>query len=350
MLKDDLFSIIKQTAQEGTGLTAKFQKNVSDARRAFPADVSQAHALTKTGPAAGKDGESPALHGSRYISAGAEERPQTEFCLLIRSKTVKGGIFLEIDFDEVVRLVESTRAIITDETLLAEVSAKGRANFVTRCDTAVQNFLQRELRARWPQVQFLGEEAASEPDFSGSVWVLDPVDGTANLMHHFQHSAVSLALVEAGEPVFGVVYQPFLAETFTARRGRGARLNGRPIQVSAGVPAADSVIAVGTSPYDRQLADANFALFRRLFERCGDLRRTGSAALDLAYVAAGRVEGYLERNLKPWDFAAGALLVREAGGRVGDFGGCAPDFSKNCDLIAAGPELWDELLCLAAEE
>lgn len=137
----------------------------------------------------------------------------------------------------------------------------------------MQDFLQRELRARWPQVQFLGEESACAPDFSGSVWVLDPVDGTANLMHHFQHSAVSLALVEAGQPVFGVVYNPFLAETFTAQRGRGAYLNGAPLRVSTDVPAADSVIAVGTSPYDRQLADENFALFRRLFERCGDLRR-----------------------------------------------------------------------------
>lgn len=260
----------------------------------------------------------------------------------------KEGLFLKIDFDEVVRLVERAKSILSDEALLAEASAKGRANFVTRCDTAVQDFLQRELRARWPQVQFLGEELACAPDFSGSVWVLDPVDGTANLMHHFQHSAVSLALVEAGQPVFGVVYNPFLAETFTAQRGRGAYLNGAPLRVSTDVPAADSVIAVGTSPYDRQLADENFALFRRLFERCGDLRRTGSAALDLAYVAAGRVEGYLERNLKPWDFAAGALLVREAGGRVSDFAGQEPDFSQNCDLVAAGPGLHGELLRLAA--
>ena len=110
----------------------------------------------------------------------------------------KEGLILNIDFDEAVRLVQRAKSILSDEALLAEASAKGRANFVTRCDTAVQDFLQRELRARWPQVQFLGEETDCDPDFSGSVWVLDPVDGTANLMHHFQHSAVSLALVEAG--------------------------------------------------------------------------------------------------------------------------------------------------------
>ena len=254
------------------------------------------------------------------------------------------------EFLQVMQLMRQAKPLITDEALLADVSAKGRANFVTHCDTAVQQFLQRELAARWPKIQFLGEEEAAAPDFSGAVWILDPVDGTANLMHHYCHSAISLALVVGGQPVFGAVYDPFLDEMFSAAAGGGAWLDGKPMRVSAGVPLADSIIAVGTSPYDRQLAGANFALFRRLYDRCGDLRRSGSAALDLAYVAAGRVEGYLERNLKPWDFAAGALLVREAGGVVSDLAGGALDFSKNSDILAGSAELYEPLRQIAAAQ
>ncbi len=257
--------------------------------------------------------------------------------------------FSEQESRQVLQLMRQAKRLIVDETLLADVSAKGRANFVTHCDTAVQEFLQRELADRWPKIQFLGEEAAAAPDFSGAVWILDPVDGTANLMHHYQHSAISLALVVGGRPVFGAVFDPFLDEMFSAMAGCGAQRNGRPMRVSAGIPLADSIIAIGTSPYDRQLAKSNFALFGRLYDRCGDLRRSGSAALDLAYVAAGRVEGYLERNLKPWDFAAGSLLVREAGGKVSDFAGGALDFSKNSDILAASAELYDPLREIAAE-
>lgn len=244
-------------------------------------------------------------------------------------------------------LLRQARAIFVDEAALADVTVKGRANFVTRCDTGVQRFLQRELSDRWPDIQFLGEEGGcAAPDPAGRVFVLDPVDGTANLMHHFGHSAISLALVEAGVPVLGLVYDPFRDEMFRAVRGGGAFCNGRPIRASAAPGLAHSVIAVGTSPYDRELADRNFAAFRAIFDRCEDIRRTGSAALDLAYVAAGRLEGYMERNLKPWDFAAGMLLVAEAGGRASDLAGAPLDPLANADLVAAAPAVYEELLPL----
>ena len=216
---------------------------------------------------------------------------------------------------ELETLLRRTKEIICDESALADVTVKGRANFVTRCDTEVQAFLQGELARRWPDVQFLGEE--------GSRADIDP----------------------AGR----VLYNPFLNEMFTAVRGAGARCNGRPIRASAAPGLSRSVIAVGTSPYEREYADANFRAFRRIFDRCEDIRRTGSAALDLAYVAAGRVEGYLERNLKPWDFAAGILLVAEAGGRVSDYGGGAPYPLANADVVAAAPAVFDELFAAAAE-
>lgn len=248
---------------------------------------------------------------------------------------------------ELERLLRQARSIFLDEAALADVTVKGRANFVTRCDIGVQQFLQRELGMRWPDIQFLGEEErCANPDPSGRVFVLDPVDGTANLMHHFGHSAISLALVQDGAPVLGLIYDPFRDEMFTARHGEGAFCNGRPIRASAAPNLAHSVIAVGTSPYDRQFAGANFAMFRAVFDRCEDIRRTGSAALDLAYVAAGRLEGYLERNLKPWDFAAGMLLVSEAGGKVSGFDGAPLYPLENADVAAAAPAVFGELLPL----
>lgn len=248
-------------------------------------------------------------------------------------------------------LLRQARSIFCDETALADVTVKGRANFVTRCDTGVQNFLKEELARRWPDIQFLGEEGGCEaPDPAGRVFVVDPVDGTANLMHHFGHSAISLALVENGEPVLALVYNPFRDEMFTAIKGGGAFCNGRPMHASVAPGLSRSVIAIGTSPYERQYAESNFARFRAVFDRCEDIRRTGSAALDLAYVAAGRIEGYFERNLKPWDFAAGILLVTEAGGLVSDWGGNVPFPLKNGDIVAAAPAVFDELMQLVRDE
>lgn len=248
-------------------------------------------------------------------------------------------------------LLRQARSIFQDEVALADVTVKGRANFVTRCDTGVQRFLQKELGRRWPEIQFLGEEGTGgHIDPTGRIFVLDPVDGTANLMHHFGHSAISLALVEHGAPVLALIYDPFRDEMFTAQRGGGAFCNGKSMHTSTAPSLARSIIAVGTSPYDHQLSAMNFALFQKIFDHCEDIRRTGSAALDLAYVAAGRLEGYLERNLKPWDFAAGMLLVTEAGGRLSGWDVDTPDPLHNADIVAAAPAVFDELQALALEQ
>ena len=250
---------------------------------------------------------------------------------------------------QVIAVVKEAGRLLTDPNAVAEIRAKSVTDYVTNVDVAVQTQLKAKLAALTPDVQFMGEEQDNAGlDPHGSIWILDPVDGTANLMHHYRRSAVSLALTFGGQPVCGVIYDPFADELFSARAGEGALCNGRPIHVSEGVPLADSLISVGTSPYERELADANFALFRRLYERCADLRRSGSAALDLAYVAAGRTEGYLERNLKPWDYAAGILLVKEAGGRVSDFAGHAPALPQNCDILAAPADLYEPLREIAA--
>ena len=142
------------------------------------------------------------------------------------------------------------------------------------------------------------------------------MDGTTNLIHHFDHSAVSLALAWEGQVRFGIVYHPYRQACFTAQQGAGAFCNGLPIQTSAVSKLEDSLLSVGTVPGYRQLADAAFYQMRVLYDCCQDVRRTGCASLDLCDVACGRLDGYVELMLQPWDYAAGLLIVTEAGGTV----------------------------------
>ena len=170
------------------------------------------------------------------------------------------------------------------------------------------------------------------------LWVVDPLDGTTNFAHGYPVFCVSVGLLEAGEPVAGVVYDPVREELFEAARGRGAFLNGRPIRVSE-CPALGEALLVTGFPYDFQnVRDDTVDLFSRFLHRAQAVRRDGSAALDLCYVAAGRFDGFWERRLKPWDTAAAAAILREAGGLVTRFDG-APFSVFDREILAAGPKL-----------
>lgn len=201
----------------------------------------------------------------------------------------------------------------------AKVSYKGRANPVTEADLAAEEAILSTILARFPDHDFLTEERA--PRFTGSdyLWVIDPIDGTLNYSHGFPHSGASIAVVRRGVVVAGGVYDPFRDELFLAERGRGATLNGRIIRVGPTKRLREALLITGFA-YDRHLRAARYAGFVREFlKRAADLRRSGSAALDLAWLAAGRVDGFWEFHLSPWDVAAGKLLVEEAGGRISDF-------------------------------
>ena len=191
---------------------------------------------------------------------------------------------------------------------------EGHANFVTDVDCAVQDYLQTALTRLVPGSAFIGEEKENDALTDAPTWIIDPVDGTTNLIHNLRMSAVSIALCEGGRPVLGTVYQPYTDEMFLAVLGQGATLNGRPIHVSA-TPFHRAVVAFGTSPYNPELAKTSMAMALSCLQRAADVRRSGSAALDLAAVACGRADAFFELTLKPWDYAAGALLVTEAGGR-----------------------------------
>ncbi|CAA9579742.1 MAG: Inositol-1-monophosphatase [uncultured Thermomicrobiales bacterium] len=223
-----------------------------------------------------------------------------------------------------------------------DVRLKGAVDLVTEADTGAEALIAARLRAAFPDHRLLGEEGArgAEGGGSGAVspygWVVDPLDGTTNYAHGFPHFAVSIALERDGAPLVGVVYDPIRDELFAAASGAGATLNGGPIRVSATDRPIAAMLATGFA-YDLAERGAQAVVWRSLLDRVQSIRQTGSAALNLAYVAAGRLDGYWERPLRPWDMAAGALLVTEAGGRVTDPAGGPFDPYGDGALATNGP-------------
>ena len=248
-----------------------------------------------------------------------------------------------MDIQEIIALVKKTKSFVDNRERAGHIKVKGPADYVTQVDTDIQGFLAKELGNLFPEIQFLGEEEGLHEMTGDTYWILDPIDGTTNLIHDYQHSVVSLALYEKGKITLGIVYDPFREDVYHAEKGKGSFLNGAPIHVSDAETLAETIIAVGTSPYDRELAKENFERIQRIFDKSQDIRRTGSAALDLAYVACGRTGGFFEPRLSPWDFAAGMLLVAEAGGQVTDFAGEPLDLLKRGSVVASNGKVHEEL-------
>ena len=245
---------------------------------------------------------------------------------------------------EIIELVHSTKSIIYNKELAHAVTVKGAADYVTKVDVAVQEYLRKELAARTPDVILLAEEQENDNlDPAKSYWILDPIDGTTNLIHDYRMSAVSLGLYENGQMTFGVVYNPFTEETFHASLGKGAFLNGEPIHVSHREALDTCIIAFGSAPYEKERVSMLFSIFQRVFMETADFRRSASAALDLCYLAAGRIDGFFELNLKPWDYAAGSLIIEEAGGKITDWNGTRLPFLANSDILTCTPEIYEQI-------
>jgi myo-inositol-1(or 4)-monophosphatase len=227
-----------------------------------------------------------------------------------------------------------------------QVSLKGPANFVSAADRRAEDTLRAELAKARPGYGFLGEEGGrQEGSDKTHCWIVDPLDGTTNFLHGIPHFAISIALERDRTIVAGIVYNPANEELFIAERGKGAFLNDQRLRVAARRRLADAVIACGLP----HLGRGDLAQFRKEFgavqEKVAGLRRFGAAALDLAWVAAGRLDAYWERNLSPWDMAAGLLLVREAGGFVTDLDG-RDDMFGRAEIIAGNETILRELLAL----
>jgi len=213
---------------------------------------------------------------------------------------------------------------------------KGDINPVTIADTESEKLIIGEIKKAFPHHSILAEETGGEKQESEWLWVIDPLDGTTNYAHHYPSFCVSIALLKKCKPIMGVIYHPLLGEFFYAERGNGAYLNDRPIKVS-NVDKLDKAFLTTGFAYDvHETEDDNVDNFRAFLKRSMAIRRGGSAALDLAYTACGRFDGFWEMRLHPWDTAAGILMVEEAGGRVTTFDGGDFDIYKKEILATNG--------------
>lgn len=231
-----------------------------------------------------------------------------------------------------------------------KVESKGRHDYVSQVDRDAEAAILETLTDAYPHHRILAEESGTTEGDGGSAefeWVVDPLDGTLNFLHGFPQYAVSIALRVNGRLDQAVVYDPTRDELFTASRGAGSQLNGRRIRVGRCHHLENALLATGFPVRRRAELDAYLRAFGALLGQCADVRRAGSAALDLAYVAAGRIDGFWEYGLSEWDVAAGALLVSEAGGLVGDPAG-GETHVESGDIVAGNPKLFRQLLAALA--
>ena len=244
---------------------------------------------------------------------------------------------------------KAARGLVRDfgEIENLQVSKKGPADFVTTADKKAEEVLVAGLTKARPRFGFLLEEGGKiEGADTSNRWIIDPLDGTTNFLHGIPHFSISIALERDGEPVAGVIYEPITDQMFWAEKGQGAYLNGRRIRVSARRRLEESLFATGIPFAGKQDLDRFLSQFKAVMAVSAGVRRFGSAALDLAYVAAGRYEGFWEFGLHPWDIAAGIVLVREAGGFVTDIGGGG--MMESGEILAANDSLHGPLLKILA--
>jgi myo-inositol-1(or 4)-monophosphatase len=247
--------------------------------------------------------------------------------------------------------LKAARGLVRDfgEVEQLQVSLKGPGDFVSTADRRAEKVIKGELTRARPGYATLFEESGAEPGSdTRHRFIVDPLDGTTNFLHGIPHFAISIALERDGEIIAGIIYEPTRDEMFWAEKGTGAYLNDRRLRVSARRHLGEAVIGTGLSAQDRGRAEAHAGALTAIILAAGGVRQTGSAALDLAYVAAGRYDGFWQRGLSPWDIAAGMLLVREAGGYVSDLEG-GRDMMATGDVLAANDRLHLPLAALVKD-
>jgi myo-inositol-1(or 4)-monophosphatase len=223
------------------------------------------------------------------------------------------------------------------------VEQKAPNDYVSEVDHAAEAAIIEVLKTAYPQHSILAEESGESKTESDYLWIIDPLDGTTNFLHGFPQYCVSIALSVKGVVSQGVIYDPTRNELFTASKGGGAFLNDRRIRVSKRIHLQDCLIGTGFPTRELQNFDKYLAMFKELTPKCAGIRRPGAAALDLAYVACGRYDGFWEMGLSAWDMAAGALMIKEAGGLVTDFAG-NDDYLNAGTIVASTPKAFPALL------
>lgn len=223
------------------------------------------------------------------------------------------------------------------------IKLKKAFDFVTHIDKKSEEIIINTIKRKFPEHRFLSEESIHDKEISGYRWIIDPLDGTTNFIHQYMLFSISIALQKDGEIVLGVIYDPVKKELFTAQKGRGAFLNNKPIHVSKTSKLKDSLIITGFPFRNKSVIDKYIAIFKKLFLKVSDIRRDGSAALDLAFVACGRCDGFFEIGLSPWDIAAGSIIIKEAGGIITDFTG-NDSFLKTGNIVAGNKKIHNGIL------
>lgn len=238
--------------------------------------------------------------------------------------------------NEISSLVKECGKVIlnADREKMAINIKSGVADLVTEYDKNIQKHLEIGLKNILPEAKFIGEEGSNdELTDDGFAFIVDPIDGTTNFVKDYHISAISVALLKGKEVIAGIVYNPYLDESFYAIKGKGAFCNGKKISVSS-QPLSNALVLFGSSPYDKNLFPKTIEILSEYFYKALDIRRSGSAALDLCSVACGRAELYFELQTSPWDFAAGKLIVEEAGGVVTTLDGASLSFEGKSSILA----------------
>jgi myo-inositol-1(or 4)-monophosphatase len=258
------------------------------------------------------------------------------------TETMNRGDFL----DTAVRAARSAGEIILENlgSLSGDdIDVKQASDFVTRVDRESEQIVIDTIRDRFPGHHFLAEESVKETDEHEYRWIIDPLDGTTNFIHSYPAFSVSIALEHNQEVITGVILDPQKNELFTAEKGKGAYLNGLPVNTSRRTDLSDSLITTGFPFRHKDMIDPYLKLFKNIFYRVSDIRRAGSAALDLAHLACGRCDAFFEIGLSAWDVAAGSIIIREAGGIITDFGG-GPDCLKTGNVVAGTSAIHPKIL------
>ncbi len=254
-----------------------------------------------------------------------------------------------MNIDRVIEIVKETDSIFFDDALRHDVKEKGEADYVTRADIGISEYLSKRLSEEYPAIGFISEEADTDIDESRDYWILDPIDGTTNFMHGLSFCGVSLGLYSGGQLTAGIIYIPYTGELFHAERGKGAYLNGERIYCSKNTALRDCVGFYEFNAYFKNECDTAMEYARKIYTRCQDLRCLGSTAVELAYVACGRADVFFGRYLKPWDYAAAAVLIAEAGGRLDRVDGDFCISQLNVNIAAANSLVFDEFIALVKE-
>ncbi len=223
------------------------------------------------------------------------------------------------------------------------ITAKNDHDFFTEVDVKAEQIIIKNIHKAYPEHGIIAEESGVMHTDSDTTWIIDPLDGTNNFLHGFPFYAVAIAVRVKNRLEHAVVYDPIRHECFAASRGRGAQLNDRRIRVSKQFSLSQALLGMGLSKHAMVQLKRHQTIQEQLIGKCAGMRRTGSAALDLAYVACGRLDGFVETNLKIWDIAAASLIIREAGGLVSDFKG-HDDYLNSGNIVAGNPKIFKSLL------